>query len=73
MTHTINNNDEDMMADAIATARDGAMADGINFDSNYQKELIDALSSEKVRNIFPRAQEVDMKKVEKVFMKGDNK
>lgn len=66
-------NDEDMMADAIATARDGAMADGINFDSNYQKELIDALSSKKVRDLFLRAQEVDMKKVEKVFMKGDNK
>ena len=66
-------NDEDVMADAVASAQEGAMANGIKYDSNYQQELIDALSSDEVNNLFPKTREVDMEKVKKVFMKGDNK
>ena len=66
--------EEDMMADAVATARDFALADGIKFDSKYPNEVIAALNSDKAKEEFKHTyREVDMSQVEKHFAKKDNK
>ena len=63
--------EDDLAAEAVATARDFAIADGINYNSKYLDELVNTLNSPEVQELNHSFKEVDLKKVEKFAKKGE--
>lgn len=63
-------NENDVLADIIASSNEYSLADGVKFDSNYPSEIAKTLKSKEAKKYQNQFLEVDMNKINEIGKKG---